>query len=118
MTDYADWRDAFASAMDPRFYTIEHLDRMIEDHSAVLVAGREAAVVVELKTFPTGLKAIHFIVAAGDLAEIKDDLRVQVENAARESGCAMALIESREGWARALKSEGYELFQLSIVKEL
>jgi hypothetical protein len=57
-------------------------------------------------------------VAAGDLDELASDLSVRAEQWGRLNGCTMALIESREGWARKMKPYGYEPFQIAIAKDL
>lgn len=115
---YADWRERFAEAMDPRFYNLAYLDWLIRSDTAQFLAGRNAALVAEIKTFPTGTRAASFVVAAGDLRELTEDLRPIVEDWGRLNGCTAALIESREGWEKVMKKHGYTLFQASIVKEL
>ena len=54
--------------------------------------------------------------AMGNLASIKDILIPQAEVMARALGCGSAQIASREAWAKALKSSGYELHQTTIKK--
>lgn len=114
---YRHWRDAFAEAIDPRFYSIDYLDGLVLTGRAFLWASDTAAIVAEVKTFPTGARVIHGLVAAGDLEGIKA-LIEQAEAWGKSQGCIAALIESRPGWARALKAEGYASFQTSIMKEL
>jgi len=34
------------------------------------------------------------------------------------NGCSRAIVESRAGWMKVLKPHGYEIFQVSVMKEL
>jgi hypothetical protein len=113
---YALWREAFAEAFDPRLYTIGYLDNLVLSMRAQAWYSENAAIVTEVRTYPTGAKVIHGLVAAGDLEEIRDVLIPRAEDWARSIGCIMAIIESRPGWARALKD--YEPHQLAVRKEL
>lgn len=116
--DYGAWRARFAEALDPRFYNIEYLDWLLEHERAWLWFGRQAALAAEIKTFPTGMRAVSFVVAAGDLTELTEELRPAVEDWGRAGGCSVSLIESRPGWEKSMKKHGYTLFQASIVKDL
>ena len=116
--DYIHWRGAFAEAMDTRFYTIDYLDWLVSNGRAEFMATPDAAIVVEIKMFPTGLCAVHFLVAAGKLDVLENELRDRAEKWGVANGCSMALIESRAGWKRTMAKHGYRLFQESIVKEL
>lgn len=118
MTLYTAWREAFASAIDPRFFSIEYLDHLLNTGQAQFWPGSQAAIVTEFKTFPTGARAICGVVAAGDLDEIVNTLIPAAEAWGHMRGCTIAMIESRPGWQRALKDSGYEPFQISLVKEL
>ncbi len=114
---YLHFRDRFQAAMDPAYYPIDHLDQLILSGGAVLFAEGGAAIVVEIKTFPSGLRALHGLVAAGDLSSIRT-LIAHAEAWGRAEGCTRAIIESRLGWERAMRSAGYRAHQISIVKEL
>lgn len=115
---YAAWRERLGSALDPRFYTLEYLDGLMASGRAQIAATQDCAIIVELKQFPSGAVAMHCLVAAGEMNAAIELLNTEVERAARSLGCLGLLIESREGWARALKRHGYEPFQVSIFKEL
>ena len=117
MSDYPPWREALASAMDSRLYTIEHLDRLVTSGRAQPWFGDRSIMITEMRDYPTGAKVIHGLVAAGDLAEIRDVLIPRAEEWAKLGGCVMAIIESRPGWARALKASGYEPHQMAVRKE-
>jgi hypothetical protein len=118
VTEYLRWRDEFASAMDERLYTIEYLDRLIEQMQAQIWFGERAAMVTEVRSYPAGAHVIHGLVAAGELEEIRDVLIPRAEAWARLAGCQMAVIESRPGWAKALKASGYEPHQVAVRKDL
>lgn len=118
MTEYLRFREQFAAALDPRFHPIEYLDQMVADGSALVWASETAALVCEVRDYPGGARAIQVLVAAGDKAEIVGPLRDQAEEWARSVGCTDAIVESRPGWARALKHHGYEPHQQAVRKGL
>ena len=115
---YADYRPLFAEAMDPRFYNIEYLDKRLIDGTADYFESRNAAIIVEIKTFPAGARAVAGLVAAGDMHEIVNDLIPSAEAWGKAQGCQFGMIESRPGWEKAMKSSGYNVFQVSIIKEI
>jgi hypothetical protein len=116
--DYERFRPIFAEAIDPRLYSIEHLDALLQSGRAQIWVGEAAAIVTEIRTYPAGAAVIHGLVAAGDLDEIVDTLIPRAEAWARSIGCAMAIVESRPGWPRALRQQGYEPHQVSVRKAL
>ena len=111
------FRDQFAQAMDERLFCIEFLDSLLQDGKAFAWFSEKAAIVTEIKTYPTGAKVIEGLVAAGDLDEILKMIE-RAEAWGKEQGCIMARIESRAGWVRKLKSKGWEVSQTALVKEL
>jgi hypothetical protein len=115
---YALWRGEFAKAMDDRFYDLDYLDGLIEARRAHLITADDAAVIFEFKLFPTGNTALHFLVAAGNIETIIGTLRPEAERIGRDLGCIAAIVDSRGGWARALREYGYSPFQTAIAKEL
>ena len=115
--EYVPWRERFAEALDPRLYDLEYLDRRIIEGSALIWTSSNAAVITEIKEYPTGAKAVHFLIVAGDKDAIKA-FGPPVEAWAREQGCIGALIESRPAWVREMKTAGYEVQQVSIWKDL
>lgn len=118
MSRYARFRPRFAEALDPRLYRIEHLDALLSAGRAQIWFGEAAAIVTEVRTYPAGAGAIHGLVAAGELEEIVETLIPRAEAWARSIGCVMSIIESRPGWARALRSRGYAPHQLAVRKDL
>jgi hypothetical protein len=114
---YLDWRHEFEKALDPRFYTIGYLDGLVWSGRAFFFDNTSAAAVAELKVYPTGLCDIHGLVAAGELAGIVD-LIEKIEVWAKARGCSGAIIESRPGWQKVLKSKRYDPHQIAVRKEL
>ena len=114
---YARWRDQFAEAMDTRLFGIAHLDGLIWSGRARFWASESAAIVAEIKAYPSGLLAVEGLVAAGELEEIKALIPL-AEQWGRERGATLAMIASRPGWARALAADGYETHQVMLAKEL
>ena len=115
---YCGFRDAFAGVMDERYYTLDWLDQQILLGKVQFFCTDDAAIIAEIKDYPTGAKDVHGLIAAGDLADIIEVLIPQAEAWGKERGCIAGLIESRPGWAKTLKGFGYEPHQLTIRKEL
>ena len=57
MSVSAETADASAEALDPRLYRIEHLDALVASGRAIFMAAGDAAILFELRTYPTGAKA-------------------------------------------------------------
>jgi hypothetical protein len=116
--DYIRFRGQFQEATDPAFHPIEWLDDVMRSGAIGLHASENAAILFEVRDYPGGAKAVHGLVAAGDLEEIRSILIPWAEQWAKSIGCTHAIIESRSGWARALRDNGYELRQTVVRKEL
>lgn len=120
MTDflgYLEHRAEFEELLDPERYTIRWLDGEVWSGRIMCWSNRKAAILAKLNTYPTGAFDIHGMAAAGELDAIKE-LIGEAEEWARGAGALAAEIASREGWERALKSEGYQLHQTVLRKEL
>jgi hypothetical protein len=115
---YHHFRPQLAKALDPAFYPIEYLDDLLRCGRARLFASGGAAMVAELRLYPGGARAVHCLVAAGRMDEITGVLRPEVEAWGRASGCTIAIVESRAGWAKLLKPHGYAPHQIAILKSL
>jgi hypothetical protein len=115
---YCRFRDDFGKAIDPRYYSLEWLDERLLSGRATLFHSGRAALIVELRHYPTGAMDAHALIAAGDLQEIADILLPLAERWAAEHGCISATVESRPGWAKVLGGLGYETYQVAIRKEL
>src|SRR5438874_2353490 len=98
---YLRWRPAFAGTMDRRLYTPEWLDAQLATGRAHLWCSPNAAAITEIRTYPTGARDVHGLVAAGDVAEVRDMIVPQVERWGCAIGALGIVIESRPGWARA-----------------
>jgi len=115
--DYHPWRDRFAEALDSRFYRLEHLDQIINENRARIFTCPEAALIVELRHYPTGAYDGHVLIAAGDPGAVVNVLRPRAEQWLREIMALGTLVESRPGWARLLKAHGYEAHQMTLRKD-
>lgn len=125
MTPYEHWRPRFAEALqDSPLFGIMYLDYLVLGCGLATVHTMpNAAIVTEFKYYPGAqgheptVKVIHGLIAAGDLDEIKR-LIAFAEGWGRDQGCAFAMIESREGWTKVLKDDGWQPHQVTLVKEL
>lgn len=100
MNAYLAHREAFIS-LDPDRYPAWYIDCMVERGDWRCWGNERAAILAEIKEYPSRLKEVHGIAAAGDLQEIVN-LIPFAEAWGRENGCVRAVIESREGWLRML----------------
>lgn len=116
--EYAAWRPLFAEAIDETFFSLAYLDGLIETGRALFWPGEKAAIVTEVKEYPTGVKAVCGVIAAGQMGEIIEVLIPAAEKWGAENGCAYAVIESRYGWQKVLEPSGYRSFQLAVRKAL
>lgn len=114
---YQRFRPQFAQAMDTRLYSIEYLDNLLHAHNTRFWSNDTAAIVASLERYPTGALVVEGVIAAGELEGIKALIPLALAWG-KACGATLGLIESREGWARALKAEGWEPHQLSLTKEL
>jgi hypothetical protein len=115
---YLRWRSAFVAAMDPELYPPEWLDGRLLAGTAQFWLGEQAAAVTEVRAYPTGAYDVHGLVAAGDMHEVRGRIVPQIEAWARSIGAIALVVESRPGWARALKGTGFEPHQLAVRKPL
>lgn len=114
MDPYLAHRDEFV-ALCPAKYPPEYIDAQVMARNWLCWGNERAAILAEVKQYPSGLREIHGLAAAGELEEIRNLIPL-AEEYGRHVGCAVASIESREGWARLLPD--YEVEQVRIVKEL
>lgn len=114
---YCEFRSAFREVMDERYHTLAWLDDQVLSGKVQFWRSPNAAMLTEVKSYPTGAKDIHVVIAAGDMKEIIA-LAPDAEQYGREHGCIGATVESRLGWAKALKPYGYATHQLTVRKEL
>lgn len=114
--EYLRFRDAFAAALDPRFYPISWLDGEVACGRMLLLTGEHSAILFSVKTYPSGLKELHGELAVGELPEIISALIPSAEQFGKAIGCVTATIQSRPGWVKVMRDQGYELHQAEIRK--
>jgi hypothetical protein len=114
---YCRFRKAFEGVMDPRLYTITHLDSLIWSGRARFWGNDRAGIVAKLEAYPTGAIVVEGVIAAGELDEIRALIPL-AESWGRDHGAIMARIESRSGWVRTMKNDGYQLSQTALTKDL
>lgn len=116
--EYLRFRDAFAALLDPALYPIEWLDGEIKHGNILLLSADDSAILVSVKTYPSGLQEIHGEAAIGKRADIVSILIPQAENFGRSIGCKFGSISSRPGWERVMREHGYDLHQTTLRKSL
>jgi len=117
-SEYTRFRPAFAQILDPRFYTIQWLDSQVVSGKFRLFSDDNSAILVSIRTYPTGLKELCGEAATGNLSAIARKLIPQSIEWAQSIGCTSARIESRAGWAKAMKKDGFEIHQVAIRKDI
>lgn len=117
IAEYELFRPLFAEAMDGRLYSIGYLDGLVHSGRARFWSSETAAIVAMLERYPTGILVVEGVIAAGELEGIKQLIPLALEWG-RDNGATLGLIESREGWAKALKADGWEAHQLALTKEI
>jgi hypothetical protein len=119
MSEYfSRWRAELAAALDDRYYPDWWLGREISAGRMVFRATDRAAIVAEIRDYPSGARAVHGVCAAGDLSEIVEVLIPEAEAWGKSIGCTSAFIDSREAWQRILQSHGYTPYKTCVRKEL
>jgi hypothetical protein len=111
---YLPFRDEL-TALDPDRYPAIYIDAQVWSGAWQCWGDGKAAILAEIKTYPSGIREVHGIAAAGDLQSIKALIPL-AEAWGKENGCARAVIDSRPGWERALPD--YEIHQVSIRKDI
>jgi hypothetical protein len=110
------WRSEIAKACDGSHHTIESIEQSIAEGRAHVLTMPDCCYIVELAPYPQAL-ACQIMWAAGALDAIKAALP-RVEAWARLKGCSEMLVEGQAGWQRALKTQGYEPWSVTIRKPL
>lgn len=114
---YADWRGRFLEAVDETLHPAAFLDWLLESGQARFWENDTAAIVAEMREYPSGVLEVHGTVAAGELAGIKALIPL-AEQWGRSLGATRATIQSSPAWGRLMTDAGYVPEQLIIVKEL
>lgn len=116
MTNYPRWRDALATANDPAFLPIEHIDHLLKTGMARCLASETSAIVVGITHYPGGAIACRTIAAAGDMEDLIAVAKPTIEAWAKAQGCTHSMIEGRDGWRRM--HPDYRHHQTVILKDL
>lgn len=111
---YLPFRHEFI-ALDPERYPAAYLDAQVAGGSWRCWGNDKAAILAEIKTYPSGVREVHGVAAAGDLRAIVELIPL-AEQWGKEAGCGRAVIESRPGWERVMPQ--YETHQVAVRKEL
>lgn len=114
---YLAFKPAFDEVVDERLYPEGWLDLEVLSGRARFWRNETAAIVATIKQYPSGTKAVHGLIAAGDLEGI-GNLIPLAEQWGRDEGCIYGEIESRPEWARVMKHAGYFPCQLMLRKGL
>lgn len=102
-----------------RLYSFRDVVELVMERRAQLWPGEASAMVTQLEDYPRGRRVIQSWLAGGDLGEIVDRQRPQIEDQARAWGCHAAMIEGgRKGWDRELRGHGYDFCGVTLFKEL
>lgn len=112
---WADWRPKIAKACDGSYWTIEAIEKSLSEGTR-LIEGEGCCYIVELQDYPSA-KACQIMWAAGDLDAILAQLP-KVEKWASLNGCTEMLVEGRPSWQRALKSQDYRPWSVTLRKSL
>ncbi len=111
---YLPFRDEF-TALAPDRYPAEYIDRQVAARNWQCWSDGKAAILANVKQYPSGLRELHGLAAAGELESIQSLIPL-AEEYGRHVGCSIASIESREAWVKILPD--YEVEQVRIVKGL
>lgn len=108
-------RDAIAGILDERFFPLEWVDQEVAEGRIAVIGDASGCVGVTRREYPGGAVELHVMFAAGELSAC---LRIWDQIEASAQGFDLAAVESRQGWAKALKSRGFRVDRVRVVKEL
>lgn len=115
MTPYQRFRSEF-HGIDPERFPADYIDRQVEKGRWRCWGNGRAAILAEIRVYPSGLKEVHGVAAAGELPEIVN-LIPKAEAWGRKCRCKGAEIVSRPEWAKVLATHGYRVSQARLWKE-
>lgn len=113
---YERFRDEFI-ALDPDRYPADYIDAQVWTGAWRCWGNESAAIIAELKRYPSGLLEVHGVMAAGVLESIVELIPL-AEQWGRECGCQFAEIVSLPGWQRVMAKHGYQVAQVRLWKNL
>lgn len=113
-----EWIRAALEATTVRTTTLGDVFAMIQQHKAQLHPFPRCAFVTMLEEHPAvGLKSVSCWAGGGNMAEMLE-VTPTIEAWARSQQCTHAFISGRQGWKRALASQGYVVDRIILVKDL
>jgi hypothetical protein len=115
---YLRWRDELSKAVDKTLYPMWWLDAEVAAGRIMVLATDHACILFDVKTYPSGAQDMNGLLAAGKLDDIVNTLIPAFCEIGRSLGCVGALIESREGWSKVLRTQDFQVFQVSVRKAL
>lgn len=108
-------REAIAGILDERKFPLWWVDQEVEAGRIAVIGNEAGCVGVQRREYPGGAVELHVMFAAGKLdacLSIWDGIE------AAATGFDLAGVESRSGWQKVLKSRGFRLDQVRLVKDL
>lgn len=99
-------------------YTIEGVEKGIEERRYRFFSSPNAAVVVQIAEYETGEKVLCYFLGGGDLNELKYTIHPAVSAWAKSLGCTSETIVGRGGWVRAVADLGFKPGWRMVYKEL
>lgn len=106
---------AIDQASEP--YTLDEVMAELESGESSGLIGENSIMIVKLFKHNGELTG-HCWLGAGDIDELRDDLRPKAEAWAKEHNATAATIDGRRGWVRALSGQGYRETSVTVRKEL
>lgn len=88
-------------------YTLADVLDLVRKGEAQFWAGEQSAIVSQVDDHPRN-RVLTLWLGGGDLRELSNHLIPKAEAYGREVGCTRSRIIGRQGWARALASDGYQ----------
>jgi len=116
--EYLRFRDQFIAMLDQRLYPAAWLDEQIASGEFLLLSEGDSAIIVSIRTYPSGLREIHGEAATGKRETIVSALIPSALKFGRSIGCEYGTISSRPGWSKVMKAQGFEVHQVTIRKAL
>ncbi len=112
------FRAQIEALMEPGFNTIAQVEEKLSEGEINGWWGRASFLIGFIEEFDAGAKTLRILWGGGNLDEIRDEMRLQVEEYGRTHGCACILVQGRQGWVRALHGCGFRPYSVVVRKEL
>lgn len=112
---YGAHREAIAGILDERKFPLWWVDQEVAAGRIAVIGDEAGCVGVQRREYPGGAVELHVMFAAGELEAC---LKVWDQIEATAEGFDLAGVESRIGWKEVLKSRGFRLDQVRLVKDL